>query len=167
MLHSSRDNPEFRPAARVLLVDDKDRVLLIRVTLPQRRDNSLWITPGGGIGSDETGEDAALRELYEETGLRSASLGPCIWKRRHIWRWGEKWIDSEERFYLLYVQTFEPMPAAPDVWETEYMHEQRWWSVAELHNSKDVEIFVPRRLPELLPPILAGNIPTQPIDVGA
>ena len=158
---------QFRPAARVLLIDDKDRVLLIRVTLPHRPEVRLWITPGGGIGSGETPRSAASRELYEETGMRAVNLGPCVWKRRHIWRWKEKWIDSEEWFYLLRTPTFEASPAAPDEWETEYMHEQRWWSVAELVDGADTETFVPRNLSELLPPILAGGIPAQPIEIGA
>ena len=163
------DSPkaEFRPAARVLLIDDRDRVLLIRVSLPQRPDIRLWITPGGGLDPDETREDAALRELYEETGLRRAELGPCIWTRRHTWQWEDRWVESDEWFYLLRVPTFKSAPAAPDQWETEYMHEQRWWGMSELIANKSTETFVPSGLPELLPPILVGDIPAQPIEVGA
>ena len=151
----------------MLLIDDRDRVLLIRVSLPQRPDIRLWITPGGGLDPDETREDAALRELYEETGLHRAELGPCIWTRRHTWQWEDRWVESDEWFYLLRVSTFESAPAAPDQWETEYMHEQRWWGMSELIANKSTETFVPSGLPELLPPILVGDIPAQPIEVGA
>lgn len=34
----------------------------------------LWQMPQGGIDKGETPEEAAWRELYEETGIRSASL---------------------------------------------------------------------------------------------
>ncbi len=34
----------------------------------------LWQMPQGGIDKGETAEDAAYRELYEETGIKSVSL---------------------------------------------------------------------------------------------
>ena len=163
----SRRKPEFRPAARVLLIDECDRVLLMRVTTPNRPDIRLWITPGGGLDPGESREDAALRELYEETGLRGVNLGPCIWTRRHTWQWEDRWIESDEWFYLLRVPAFEAVPTAPDEWEMQYVHEQRWWSLPELVASRNAETFVPRSLPELLSPILTGNIPAEPTEVGA
>ena len=162
----SRQKPEFRPAARVLLIDDGDRVLLFHVALPQRPDDRLWITPGGGLDPGETREDAALRELYEETGLRGVELGPCIWQRRHTWQWADKWIESDEWFYLLRVSAFDVVPTAPDEWEMQYVLGHRWWSLPEIVANRNTETFVPRSLPELLTPILADDIPAQPIDVG-
>ena len=172
----SRQNPEFRPAARVLLIDDSDRVLLIEVAVPQQSNFrlgappqikcSLWITPGGGLDPGETREDAALRELYEETGLRGVELGPCIWKRRHTWQWEDRWIESDEWFYLLRAPAFDVVPTAPDEWEMQYVLGHRWWSLPEIAADRETETFVPRSLPDILPPILAGNVPDMPIQVG-
>ena len=174
-VEGSRQEPEFRPAARVLLIDDSDCVLLFNVGVPQQsnfrlgappQSRHLWITPGGGLDPDETREDAALRELYEETGLCAAELGPCIWKRRHTWQWEDRWIESDEWFYLLRAPAFDVVPTAPDEWEMQYVLGHRWWSLPDMISHRMTEIFVPRSLPELLTPILAGDIPKQPVEVG-
>lgn len=39
-----------------------------RVLLVKRRDFPLWDLPGGVVESDELPSEAAIRELYEETG---------------------------------------------------------------------------------------------------
>jgi len=47
----------------ILILDEK--ALLI-----QRRDLPVWVLPGGGIDPGETPEEAACREMEEETGLQ-------------------------------------------------------------------------------------------------
>lgn len=158
--------PIPRPAARVLLIDACDRVLLFRTALPQRADARLWITPGGALDAGETYEQAALRELWEETGVSGVALGPCVWTRRHIWRWGDAWNDSYERFYPLRVANVRVAPAALDPMERQYLRESRWWSLPEIAAAARAETFVPRRLAELLPPIIAGDLPAAPIETG-
>lgn len=56
-----------RPAARILLQDDAGRVLLFRFDPPDRAP--FWCTPGGAVDLGESYEDAARRELAEETGI--------------------------------------------------------------------------------------------------
>lgn len=55
--------------ASVIVEDRQGRILLER-----RTDNGLWGYPGGGTDLDERVEDAAKRELLEETGLTANSM---------------------------------------------------------------------------------------------
>ncbi len=60
-------------AAIALVVDDKDRVLMMwRYRFVPARFG--WELPGGIIESGENGADAAAREVEEETGWRPSTL---------------------------------------------------------------------------------------------
>jgi ADP-ribose pyrophosphatase YjhB (NUDIX family) len=55
------------PAACVVLVDNQQRILLVKRNVAPKEGH--WCLPGGFIECGETTEQAALRELREETGL--------------------------------------------------------------------------------------------------
>ncbi|MGR3973553.1 MAG: NUDIX hydrolase [Candidatus Rhabdochlamydia sp.] len=48
----------------VCILIDQDKLLLVK-----RRDIPVWVLPGGGVDPGETPEEAAIREMKEETGL--------------------------------------------------------------------------------------------------
>src|SRR5882672_9447042 len=71
-----------RQAARVILIDEAGRVLLFRGGDPHRPDaGTWWFTPGGGLDDGETIEDAAQREVREETGYVVTDLGAVVLER--------------------------------------------------------------------------------------
>ena len=46
-----------------------------KILLIKHKKNKRWTQPGGHMESNETPEETALREVYEETGLRVRLLG--------------------------------------------------------------------------------------------
>ena len=61
--------PLIQVGASVIVEDSQGRILL-----QLRSDNHCWGTCGGSIEPDERVEDAARRELFEETGLTAEAL---------------------------------------------------------------------------------------------
>lgn len=61
--------PLLQVGASVIVVDSENRILL-----QLRSDNHCWGYAGGSVELDEDVEEAAKRELLEETGLIAESL---------------------------------------------------------------------------------------------
>ncbi len=58
------------PAAVALVRDGEERLLYTRRRYPPEPGG--WCFPGGGVEAGESAEDAAVREVWEETGIRIA-----------------------------------------------------------------------------------------------
>lgn len=66
-----------RRSARALLLDDDQRLVLIKRTKPDQPP--YWTTPGGGVEDRDEGSEAALaRELEEELGAVAAIGGRVL-----------------------------------------------------------------------------------------
>ncbi|MGI8553989.1 MAG: NUDIX domain-containing protein, partial [Dehalococcoidia bacterium] len=94
--------PILRPTARVLLLDEIGRLLLFRAEGVAAIGEAFWITPGGGVQQGETYEQAAERELWEETGI-TAAPGPCVWRRSIIGSLNGLPHEFRERYYVVRV----------------------------------------------------------------
>ncbi|HJP70919.1 MAG TPA: NUDIX domain-containing protein [Candidatus Limnocylindria bacterium] len=153
----------LRDAARAVVLDPDGRILLVRFEFPDRH---VWACPGGGLEPGESHEDALRRELREEVGLEVEDVGPCIWTRSHVIPFLDgRWDGQVERFFLVEVDPFEPVPLLSlDQLRAEFVTDLRWWSADELAASR--EIHAPRRLAELVADLREVGRPPVPIDAG-
>src|SRR5579871_5282665 len=101
----SEPEMRVRRSARLIIVDEQQRVLLFRYqdvvpVDPNRQNVPYWATVGGGVEEGETFEETAARELAEETGIRDAVIGPWLWTREKPLIFQDGPILSHERYFL-------------------------------------------------------------------
>jgi len=71
----------------------------LAAVLPQGKPEGTWVLPKGLIDAGETPSQAALREGYEETGLR-ARLSSKLGDVRYVYTWEGERVFKIVSFYL-------------------------------------------------------------------
>lgn len=165
-----------RRAARVVLLDDSDRVLLLHAADPfDPAKGEWWELPGGGIEGGEPSEVAAARELYEETGVAGVDMGPCVWQHRARFTFAGYRFDQQEHIHVarsrdavaVGAAELEYRPPGLEALEAMAFRGARWWPVDELarHVGAGGRV-IPPWLVDQLPAVLAAGWPAEPIDMG-
>jgi len=139
-----------RRAARVLVVDEAERVLMFRGCDPAHPEVRFWLTAGGGVHGSETLPEAAARELAEETGLRvtPAQLGEPVFEDVSEFSFNGRRYRQEQTFFLLRVPAWEVDHSGAGEVEHVSVDMHRWWTPAELVDAP--EPVYPPDLPQLL-----------------
>jgi len=148
-----------RRSARVILADSAERLLLFQ-------SEDFWFTPGGGIEPGETLEQAAIRELWEETGLRLSpdELGPVVAETSGYADLG--WASG--MFHDAYYFHRAPDGFAVDISglqpvEASTTAGHRWWTVDEVE-AAPCNVY-PFGLGPLARDLLAGKVPETPVQL--
>ena len=154
-----------RRTVRVLLLDRDDRLLLIKCTsLLAGTPPVFWATVGGGLEAGETTEAAALRETLEETGISAVELGPIVWYGEAILTFlGEGTALFKQNYIVARCDAGALNSTGWTQQERDTILELRWWTLGALQASD--EHFFPVGLAQLLPDVLAGNFPAEPLDI--
>ena len=154
------DGPYVRHAARVLLMNREDRLLLFRF---RGKRGDVWLTPGGGIDEGEAVNVAAARELFEETGLVVApeALGGLVAATGGYADLGWKKGVFREDYFFHRVDSHDLDMSGFTDYERSSISGHHWWSVEELTATTD-EV-VPWGLVPLLASILRDGPPENAV----
>lgn len=143
-------NPKFedlpyRPCAGIMLANTEGKVF-VGQRIDKAPEGDAWQMPQGGIDDGEEAEEAALRELVEETGI-SPKLVDVIAHSRN------------EHFYDL------PEELLGKIWKGKYRGQRQWWFLMRFKgDDSDINIETdhpefsrwqwvsPERLPQLIVP---------------
>jgi 8-oxo-dGTP pyrophosphatase MutT (NUDIX family) len=129
-----------RPSSRLLVVDESGRVLLFRFV---HRSGPLagqkfWATPGGGVEDGETFEQAALRELTEETGVVRETVGePVAYREVEFQLPDGEWVSAQENYFLVWLDNTALARSGWSAEEAEVIADHHWWSKQELAQTAD------------------------------
>jgi 8-oxo-dGTP pyrophosphatase MutT (NUDIX family)/heme-degrading monooxygenase HmoA len=159
--------PQYvRRSARVILVDDQQRVLLFHAhkDIRDHSKGTLWFTPGGGVDEGEELHVAAARELLEETGLtvKPEDLQPMVAYSEGLADF-PGWVSGQMRdsYFFLRIGRLEIDKSGHTDFESQQLFDSRWWTLEELRTT--TEEIVPKPLADLVEQFCAEKIPSEPL----
>lgn len=156
--------PLLRPAARGVILDPEDRILLIRFELENR---TVWATPGGGVELGESVQDCLTRELREEVGLEAPPDPPHLWHRVTLNNFITGYDGAVNDYFLVRTENFTPTGTfTTEQLQAENIHGHHWWTPKEIQAHTGPDLLSPRALPHLLAQLLQDGPPATPRFLG-
>jgi 8-oxo-dGTP pyrophosphatase MutT (NUDIX family) len=149
----------WRLSSRLLLVDQNNRLLLVRARDPYNSTApEWWEIPGGGVENGEDTVAAAVRETAEETGflVGRSRVGPVCWSGDVTYRWDSRRCWASLVVHLARVE--QPLRRRPPQLtgdEVASLLDICWLPAAAVVAER--ARYFPASLPVDLPRILAGE----------
>jgi 8-oxo-dGTP pyrophosphatase MutT (NUDIX family) len=149
--------PPLREAARAILLDADNRVLLLRYD----ENHGFWATPGGSLEPGEDDTTATLRELREELGIdrQAVELGAQLAERSKDHLVGGRQVRQVEKYFLARTSAASVDPAGAT--QPDNIREFRWWTLADLQAT--TETVYPVGLADLVEAVVEGHTPERPV----
>jgi ADP-ribose pyrophosphatase YjhB (NUDIX family) len=116
-----------------VLVRNGDKILLLRKADGAGPYGGTYLTPGGGVETGESIDDAATRELYEETGVKVKNLKRAYFDDDVT----ENWQGIKKHYImLLYTADYESGDLKPTEGNDDKFDDVGWFSKADLNSIK-------------------------------
>lgn len=158
-----------RSTIRILLINQDKQLLLMRVVDPtttgidKKSRAAFWCTIGGTLEIGESIEQAAYRELYEETGLikEDIILGPIVWHGNHEMIIRHQHVELDEKFIVAHLNNNKEVTQDNFTDNEKFVVTHlKWLSLADIINNP--EPIFPAILKTELADILNMNYPVAP-----
>jgi probable phosphoglycerate mutase len=128
-----------RQSARLLIVNAAGEVMLFKflthAVTPRLHAKGIlhfWATPGGALDPGETFEQAAVRELFEETGWRAPVRPGAVLEREFKMQFESDWVWAVEKYFLVDAPGETPSAAGYSALERKTLAGHAWWSASDL-----------------------------------
>lgn len=159
-----------RNSIKVLLLNE-NKLLLLYADDPKTTSvegeyhGPFWFPVGGEIELGETPQEAALREIYEETGIKkeNVELGPIVWEGEFTLVLAGTPVHIKEQFIIARTKQNKVSLSNLTKYEKAVIKKAAWFSLEDIENCK--EIIYPVLLKEYLANIIAGKYPDNPLNI--
>lgn len=123
--------PTHSIGAGALIINNKQQVLVIREKLATHAGFKL---PGGHVELGEKISEAIVREVYEETGIRSEFLGIQGFGSKKVFRFGKS--------NIYFLCRLKALNKRINIHDTDEIAEAKWCDIDELINDDTNSFFI-------------------------